>query len=90
MGLWQPAMRVARRGGAQLQAVVAVRTDALVLEPLDTPLVAPADFSFMRFHPEPPSLAAGIRFNLYNNKWGTNFPMWWQGDFLARYRLSLN
>lgn len=88
MGLWQPAMRVARKGGAQLQAVTAVRSRGLRLEPLDTPLVAPTGAPFMRFHPEPPPLS-GIRFNLYNNKWGTNFPMWWEGDFTARYRLSL-
>jgi hypothetical protein len=30
-----------------------------------------------------------VRFNLHNNKWGTNFPMWWEGDFSARYRLSV-
>jgi hypothetical protein len=90
LGLWQPAMRVARRGGAQLQAVAAVRTGTVTMTPLDTPLVAPADLPFMRFHETPPpSLAGGIRFNLYNNKWGTNFPMWWEGDVVARYRLTL-
>jgi hypothetical protein len=88
MGLWQPAMRVARKGGAQLQAVSVVRTTGLRLEPLDTPLVAPVDVPFMRFHPEPLTMT-GIRFNIYNNKWGTNFPMWWEGDFTARYRLTI-
>jgi hypothetical protein len=88
MGLWQPATQVARKSGAQLQAVTAVRARGFRLEPLDTPLVAPADVPFMRFHSEPPTIS-GIRFNLYNNKWGTNFPMWWEGDFTARFRLSL-
>jgi hypothetical protein len=93
MALWQPGDRIARRGGGQLQAVSAVRTRAgghtLTLEPLDTPLVAPAGSAFLPFSQEPPDLSAGIRFNMHNNKWGTNFPMWWEGDFTARYVLSV-
>jgi hypothetical protein len=60
------------------------------LTPLDTPLVGPADATFMRFNPEPPRFDAGLRFNLHNNKWGTNFPMWWGAErFTARYVLTL-
>jgi hypothetical protein len=83
MALWQPGDRIARRGGGQLQAVSAVRTGhgahALTLEPLDTPLVGPAGSPFLPFAEQPPDLSAGLRFNLHNNKWGTNFPMWWEG-----------
>ena len=93
MGLWLKANRIAPRGGGQLQAVTAVRTrlaegPAIEVVPLDTPLVAPADTPFMAFAPSPPALTAGIRFNLHNNKWGTNFPMWWSGDFQARFELA--
>ena len=94
MGLWQKANRVFPRGGGQLQVVAAARTRlgdicAIEIMPLDTPLVAPADTQFMAFAPEPPALEAGIRFNLHNNKWGTNFPMWWEGDFQARFVLRV-
>ncbi|MFO1146733.1 MAG: DUF5054 domain-containing protein [Alsobacter sp.] len=94
MGLWQPAGRIVRRGGGSLQAVSGLRAQGpsgarLEIQPLDTPLVAPADKPFMRFDPTPPDLKAGMRFNLYNNKWGTNFPMWWEGDLVARFRLSV-
>lgn len=90
MGLWQPGDRIARRGGGQLQAVSGVQTTlaegrVLSITPLDTPLVAPAGTPFMPFNPEPPDLSFGVRFNLHNNKWGTNFPMWWEGDLLARF-----
>ena len=34
---------------------------------------------FMPFEPDVADLRQGLRFNLYNNKWGTNFPMWWEG-----------
>ena len=94
MGLWQKANRIARKGGGQLQAVTGARAptaDGATVEitPLDTPLVAPADTPFMIFALEPPSLQAGIRFNLHNNKWGTNFPMWWAGDFQARFKIRV-
>ena len=39
---------------------------------------------------EIPDYGAGVRFNLYNNKWGTNFPMWWGAkSFTARFVLEL-
>jgi len=55
---------------------------------LDAALVAPAGAPFMPFQPEPPDLSQGVRINLYN-KWGTNFPMWWQGSIAFRIVLHL-
>ena len=94
MGLWQPGSRVVSNGGGQLQAVTAVRGHLtggrlLTLSPLDTPLVGPAGSDFMTFSKAPPDLSQGLRFNLHNNKWGTNFPMWWEGDFKARFVLKV-
>ena len=92
MGLWHHSDRIAQSGGAQLQAVTAVQCEAagisLIIEPLDTPLVAPQNWDFMTFCKTRPSYAEGIRFNLHNNKWGTNFPMWCEGDVLARIKIS--
>ncbi len=89
MGLWQPAGRVAPMGGGQLQAVTAVRGKGFEIAPLDAPLVAPAGSPFFPFEKDPPDFSAGVRFNLHNNKWGTNFPMWWEGDFAVRFVLTL-
>ncbi|MBD8067158.1 DUF5054 domain-containing protein [Devosia sp. PTR5] len=94
MGLWQRSGDIARRGGGQLQAVGAARTgkvgSGLELELLDAALVGPATAPFLPFQPEPPDYSGGLRVNLYNNKWGTNFPMWWEGDALFRFTLSLS
>ncbi len=95
MGLWHPAGSFARSGGAQLQAVNAVSGEIadvgpVVVQPLDTPLVAPQSWDFMTFCRGLPDFEEGIRFNLHNNKWGTNFPMWWEGDFSTRFRISLD
>ncbi|NKL79710.1 DUF5054 domain-containing protein [Rhizobium leguminosarum] len=94
MGLWHRSGNIATSGGAQLQAVTSARGDLadgpLTIETFDAPLVAPQSSDFMTFCRTLPDFSAGIRFNLHNNKWGTNFPMWWQGDFQARFRLSLS
>ncbi len=95
MGLWHKSGNVAAGGGAQLQAVTGVRGDlasggSLSIEPLDTPLVAPEAWDFMTFCKTLPDFSEGVRFNIHNNKWGTNFPMWWEGDFSARFRLRLD
>ncbi|HEY9009528.1 MAG TPA: DUF5054 domain-containing protein [Devosia sp.] len=89
MGLWQTAGRVAPFGGGQLQAVFGVRGKGFEITPLDAPLVAPAASPFMPFEKRPPDFSGGVRFNLHNNKWGTNFPMWWEGDFSARFVVRL-
>jgi hypothetical protein len=90
LGLWIDPERVARKGGGQLQAVSAVRRGGIELQPLDTPLVGPADLPFMPFNHEPPDFSGGLRFNLHNNKWGTNFRMWWGAErFVARFVLTL-
>ena len=92
-GLWLPAARVAPRGGGHLQAVFAAAATlpggaTFEIVPLDTALVAPEGGDFMAFTPDPPDFGQGIRFNLYNNKWGTNFPMWWEGTLTARFLLK--
>lgn len=94
MGLWHDSGAIVRRGGGQLQAVEAVETIGgplnLRLTVLDAALVAPASSPFMQFQPERPDFTEGLRVNLYNNKWGTNFPMWWEGDVKFRFILAVS
>ncbi len=94
MGLWQPADRITPKGGGQLQAVSGIRARgadgaAIGFESLDAPLTAPAASPFMPFAPGLPDFSGGVRINLHNNKWGTNFPMWCEGTFQFRFRLRL-
>ena len=94
MGLWNDGHNIARRGGGQLQAVEAVRATLdkgqLIATPLDCALVAPATAPFMPFQPDVPVYDQGLRFNLYNNKWGTNFPMWWEGTAAFRMVVAIH
>jgi len=51
---------------------------------LDAPLIAIEKPACYAFHNELPDTGKGAWVNLFNNQWGTNFPMWNEGD--ARFR----
>lgn len=62
----------------------------LSLETLDAPLVAPQEPSLLNFVNTKPLDADPVYFNLYNNVWGTNFPMWYDEDARFRFILRMN
>lgn len=92
MGQWVSPRAVICDGNRKLHAVntgVLYREPraALFLETLDAPLVAPGERSLLDFNNRQPAAAGGMHFLLYNNVWGTNFPMWYDED--ARFRFAL-
>ncbi len=64
-----------------------VSYDELDIESVDAALVAPEAPSLLNFNNHKPEKNAGVYFNLFNNVWGTNFPMWYDED--ARFRFYL-
>jgi hypothetical protein len=82
---------VVRDGNRHLHAVEAAEYRGarahLRLETLDAPLIAPGQPALLNFTNRRPALRQGIHVNLYNNVWGTNFPMWYEED--ARFRFVL-
>ena len=92
LGLWTDAGNVVEQGGGQLQGVEAVAATAaghaLTITPVDSALAAPASSPFLPYQRQKP-IYEGVRFNLYNNKWGTNFPMWWEGTIQFRFRIVI-
>lgn len=77
-------------GGRSLHAVERGLTygeHILDIDSLDAPLVAPGRPALLEFTDEQPDLSGGVHFNLYNNVWGTNFPMWFEDDAVFRFRL---
>ena len=62
---------------------------AFSLTTLDAPLVAPGQRALLNFHNQSPDMRGGVHVNLYNNIWGTNFPMWFEEDAVFRFRLRL-
>jgi len=86
---------VVANNGGQLHAIFAAQgiCDAkpgLEITNLDSALAGPYGHDFMLFSRQVPDYCGGLAFNLYNNKWGTNFPMWWSGDVRFRFCLKVN
>ncbi|WP_161982448.1 DUF5054 domain-containing protein [Dictyobacter alpinus] len=92
MGHWISPLEVISHGNRTLHAVErgARYTEdgrEVLFETLDAPLVAPGTPSLLDFHNRQPQMEQGLHFNLYNNVWGTNFPMWYEDDGLFRFVL---
>jgi len=86
-------LNVVSRGNRNLHAVsegVFYRDskNSLAINTLDAPLVAPGTPSLLNFNNRHPNLRKGMHFNLYNNIWGTNFPMWYEENMLFRFILQ--
>lgn len=63
-----------------------VRNPDTYIESLDAALVAPYGRRLLRYGEERGN--EDLYFNLYNNIWNTNFPMWYSDDGLFRFILT--
>jgi hypothetical protein len=87
-------LSVVRDGNRNLHAVgngvsYAGADGSAVLETKDAALVAPGQRRLLQFDNTFAPLEQGWHFNLHNNIWGTNFPMWYGEDAKFRFRLQL-
>lgn len=93
LGSWIDPRDVVRNGNRTLHAVEACRYrtaggNKIIVKNPDAPLVAAGDPQLLRFSNRlPPRRSSGLHFNLHNNTWGTNFPLWYEDD--ARFHFSL-
>ena len=84
---------VVNRGNRALHAVQTGifykgKDGPLKLQSLDAPLVSPGRPRILEFDTSQPDLEEGFHFNLHNNLWGTNFPMWYEDDGFFRFILN--
>ncbi len=89
MSEWIDPKDVVSNGARTLHAVQEVRfgnTTSLISP--DAILLAPGRRSMLDFHNQLPEESDGVHFNLYNNIWGTNFPMWFHDDMQFRFILK--
>jgi len=90
LGQWIDPSDVLRGGNRWLHAVDQdVRAGDVRISTLDASLVAPEHGNLLEFTQQIPRVDAGISVNLYNNKWGTNFPMWYEDDSVFRFKMTL-
>lgn len=94
MGTAISPLEVIPHGNRQLHAV---RQDIwyqdargrFLLRTDDAPLVAPGEPSLLNFTKAQPKMKRGMHVCLYNNIWGTNFPMWYEEDARFRFHIFL-
>ncbi|MGN1233677.1 MAG: DUF5054 domain-containing protein [Candidatus Cryptobacteroides sp.] len=55
---------------------------------LDAPLLVVGERNLLNYSTSLPDLSRGVHFCLYNNLWGTNFSMWWEGSLTFRFRIE--
>ena len=60
-----------------------IRNSSSVIKPLDSCLVAPFGRNLLKYNIKTDS--QDMYFNLYNNIWNTNFPMWYSDDAIFRF-----
>lgn len=65
-----------------------VRNPELTVQSLDCGLVAPFGRRLLQYGSE--ACAQDMYFNLYNNIWNTNFPMWYDDDAVFRFTVKEN
>nr|WP_244226537.1 DUF5054 domain-containing protein [Paenibacillus protaetiae] len=87
-------LQVVKGGNRNLHAVgrgisYAGADGSAMLETMDAALAAPGRRRLLQFDHTFSPLEQGWHFNLHNNIWGTNFPMWYEEDAKFRFRLRL-
>ncbi len=95
MGQEVSPLDVVENGNRHLHAsgrYVACRVPAVELRiaALDSPLAAPGARSLLNFNNNQPDMKEGVHFCLFNNLWGTNFPMWFEEDCRFRFEVTIN
>lgn len=94
MGTLIDPREVVPHGNRQLHSVKAIEAETahtrLRLTPLDAGLFGLSSLPFLNHTTQFPDPAMGGRFVLFNNKWGTNFSMWTEGDLIYRFILDFD
>jgi len=75
-------------GSPLISASEKVRNADCEVELIDSCLVAP--FGKKLLHYNEKNLSQDLHFNLYNNIWNTNFPMWYDDDAIFRFKIQKN
>ena len=86
-GGWIRPREVVSGGNRRMHGVELVDFTHMTLESLDAPVISLGEPGLVDFTRELPDVSRGLYVNLYNNTWGTNFPMWYEEN--ARFRFWL-
>lgn len=87
-------MDVVPGGNRQMHGIdeyvdLTTRRGTMRITSLDAPLLVIGQRNALNYSTAKPDLSQGVHFCLYNNLWGTNFSMWWEGSVSYRFRIEI-
>ena len=93
---YMPLTDIVFNGNRNMSAVEELKYEdsdgCFTIKNLHAPLFSLGKGKLLQFDNEFASIHEGLSFNLYNNVWGTNFPMWYEDDtkfvFEFAYRIK--
>ncbi len=89
MGTWLSPEEIV--GSPLITAVdEGVRNGDVTVRSLDAALVAPYGRQLLHYRTDVKGERQDLYFNLYNNVWNTNFPMWYDDDAIFRFSIVPN
>lgn len=93
LGTYVSPYNVVHNGGRNLHAVgkniiYSGADGSYTITPHHTPLVSMGDMKILRFDNKIADMDNGCYFNIHNNIWGTNFPMWFGDDISIDYSIE--
>jgi len=86
MGEWIKADSII--GSPLITAADMVRNVNCLIEPIDSALAAPFGKRLLQYNLK--DVGQDLHFNLYNNIWNTNFPIWYSDDAIFRFKIEKN
>jgi len=88
LGRWVDPKDVVSCGNRELHATSGlIDFSGIMLNTIDAPVIAVDRPYLYGFYNQIPACDKGIWVNLFNNQYGTNFPMWYEGDARFRYEM---
>ncbi len=97
MGIWITPDQVVGNGNRTMHAIgsgiacaVGDGRSRLAIASQDAPLVSIGRPRILDFDQRVPDCREGLFFNLHNNLWGTNFPMWYSDDAVFTFSISMS
>lgn len=79
---------IAKNGNRNIAAVESIELDGVKITNLHSPLVGIGKGKILHFDNEYSPLSDGIAYVLYDNIWGTNFPLWYSDNAYFKYDIE--
>ena len=73
-------------GSPLISACEKAKNDSVMIEPVDSALAAPFGKKLLHYNEKDPG--EDMYFNLYNNIWNTNFPIWYSDNAVFRFNIK--